>query len=106
KEGVYPNPSKTAGDFQFWSSDANTFKGDFFRIKQMQLGYTLPEKLTKKALISNLRFYVSMDDYFTFTKYFGLDPETASTNSTSGGGLDWGSYPTMQKITFGINLTF
>ena len=106
KEGVYPHPSKTAGDFQFWSSDANTFKGDFFRIKQMQLGYTLPEKLTKKALISNLRFYVSMDDYFTFTKYFGLDPETASTNSTSGGGLDWGSYPTMQKITFGINLTF
>ncbi len=106
KEGVYPNPSKTAGDLRFWSSDANAFKGDFFRIKQMQLGYSLPQRLTKKALISNLRFYVSMDDYFTFTNYFGFDPETASTNSTSGGGLDWGSYPTMQKITFGINLTF
>ena len=47
-----------------------------------------------------------MDDYFTFTKYFGLDPETASTNSTTGGGLDLGSYPTMQKLILGIKLTF
>ena len=103
---AYPHPSKTLGNMQFWSSSANIFKGDFFRIKQLQLGYTLPSKITKKAAISNLRFYVSMDDYFTFTKYPGLDPETASTNSSTGGGIDWGSYPTMQKIILGVNLTF
>ena len=72
----------------------------------MQLGYTLPSNLTRKAAISNLRVYVSLDDFITFTKYPGLDPETASTNNTSGSGLDWGSYPTMQKVVFGINLTF
>ena len=106
KDGYYPNPAKTSGRFDFWSSSANVFKGDYFRIKQMQLGYTLPANLTKKAAISNLRFYVSLDDFFTFTKYPGLDPETASTNNTSGSGLDWGSYPTMQKVVLGVNLTF
>ena len=49
---------------------------------------------------------MSLDDYITFTKYPGLDPETASVNSSSGTGVDWGSYPTMQKIVLGINLTF
>ena len=106
KNGTYPHPSKTVGNYQFWSSNANLFKGDFFRIKQMQLGYTLPSKLTKKAAISNLRLYVSLDDFFTFTNYIGLDPETASTNSSSGAGLDWGSYPTMKKMLLGVNITF
>ena len=106
KDGYYPSPELTSGKFEFWSSSANIFKGDYFRIKQIQLGYTLPENITKKAAISNLRFYVSLDDFFTFTKYPGLDPETASTNNTSGSGLDWGSYPTMQKVVLGVNLTF
>ena len=106
ENGTYPHPSKTVGNFQFWSSTANLFKGDFFRIKQMQLGYTVPAKITKKAAISNLRIFASLDDFFVITKYPGLDPETASTNSTSGSGLDWGSYPTMQKVLFGVNLTF
>ena len=104
--GTLPHPAKVQGDYKYWSSTANLFKGDFFRIKQLQLGYTLPSKLTKKAAISNLRLYVSLDDFFTFTSYPGLDPETASTNNNSGAGLDWGSYPTMQKLVLGVNLTF
>ncbi len=106
ENGTYPHPSKTVGKWEFWSSSANVFKGDYFRIKQIQLGYTLPESITKKALMKQLRVYMSLDDFFTFTKYPGLDPETASTNSTSGSGLDWGSYPTMQKVIFGVNITF
>ena len=106
ESGNYPKPSETVGNYQFWSSSANVFKGNYFRIKQMQFGYTLPSRITKKASISNLRFYVSLDDYFTFTKYPGLDPETASMNNGSGAGLDFGSYPTMQKILLGVNITF
>ena len=104
--GKLPHPSKVVGNYIYWSSTANLFKGDYFRIKQLQLGYTLPARITRKVAISNLRFYVSLDDFFTFTKYPGLDPETASTNNTSGAGLDWGSYPTMQKLILGVNLTF
>jgi len=106
-KGTMPHPEKIlAFDHPFWSSTGNLFKGDFFRIKQLQLGYTLPSSLTRKASISNLRFYVSLDDFFTLTSYPGLDPETASTNNTSGAGLDWGSYPTMRKLILGVNLTF
>jgi TonB-linked SusC/RagA family outer membrane protein len=104
--GRWPDPSKIYGDYKFWSSTANVFKGDYFRIKQMQFGYTLPSRITKKAAISNLRFYVSLDDYFTFSKYPGLDPETATMNNSTGAGLDFGSYPTMQKILLGVNITF
>ena len=106
EKGEYPHPATTQGNFNFYSSSANIFKGDFFRIKQIQLGYTLPSKLTKKAAISNLRLFVSLDDYFIFTKYPGLDPETAAINSSSGAGLDWGGYPTMKKMLLGVNLTF
>ena len=105
--GYMPHPSKTvAADTEFWSSTGNLFKGDFLRIKQLQLGYTLPSKLTKKAAISNLRFYVSLDDFFTITSYPGMDPETANVSNSSGAGVDWGSYPTMRKLVLGVNLTF
>ena len=91
---------------EFWSSSAVVFPGDYFKIKQIQLGYTLPEKLTKRIMISNLRFYVSMDDWFVFTKYPGFDPETASTGSSTGMGLDKGSYPNAKKLMFGVNVSF
>jgi TonB-linked SusC/RagA family outer membrane protein len=105
--GSIPHPEKIySPDAPFWSSTGNLFSGNFFRIKQLQLGYTIPSQITKMAAISNLRLYVSLDDFFTITNYPGLDPETASTNNFSGAGLDWGSYPTMKKLVLGVNLTF
>ena len=59
----------------------------------------------KKGIIENLRAYVSLDDFFTFTSYPGLDPEIAS-RSGNNVGLDAGAYPTMRKMTFGLNVTF
>ena len=91
---------------EFWSSSAVVFRGDFFKIKQIQLGYTLPKKWLNRIFIDNLRVYASMDDWFVFTKYPGFDPETASTGSTSGMGLDKGSYPNAKKLMFGVNISF
>lgn len=106
KAGTMPDPKSVYNEWTFWSSSALAFKGDFFKIKQLQLGYTLPEKLTNKVAVSNLRLYVSFDDFFTFTKYPGMDPETATTSSHNGMGFDFGTYPTMKKVVFGVNLTF
>ena len=102
----FPESKQVATKWEFFSSSAAVFDGSFFKIKQIQLGYTLPQQITKKALISDLRFFVSLDDFFTFTKYPGADPETASLNSTSSRGVDSGSYPTTKKVVFGVNLTF
>ena len=103
-----PDPSKVATSWKFWSSSAAMFSGAYFKIKQMQLGYTLPASLTQRLLINRLRCYVSLDDYFTFTKYPGTDPETAtaSNNSASAAGYDNGTYPQARKVIFGINVTF
>ena len=102
----YPDMKQVAQSWDYWSSSACVFDGSYFKIKQIQLGYTLPRKLTQKVFISDLRFFVSLDDYFTFTKYPGADPETASLNSSTSRGVDSGSYPTTKKMLFGVNLTF
>ena len=101
-----PSLDKIYNDVTFWSSSATMFKGDYFKIKQIQLGYTLPRTFSKKFYISNMRAYVSMDDWFVFTKYPGFDPETATTGSSTGRGLDKGSYPNAKKLLIGVNISF
>ena len=86
-------------------SSAMVFDGSYFKIKQIQLGYTLPKKLTNKIAISNARVYISLDDFVTFTSYKGFDPE-ASANSTSGMGIDKGAYPMSKKLVLGFNIDF
>ncbi len=101
-----PTIDKIWDQTDFWSSDATMFKGDYFKIKQIQLGYSLPKKWLNKIFISSMRIYASMDDWFVITNYPGFDPETASTGGTSGRGLDKGSYPNAKRLLFGVNISF
>ena len=104
--GKFPEPAKVSGDMNFWGSTAGVFDGSFFKIRQIQLGYTVPQVWTKKILINQLRMFVSLDDYFTFTSYPGMDPETATSGSASGRGVDIGAYPSMRKLMLGVNVSF
>ena len=92
-----PNENYRVSDY--WLEDAS-----FLRARNIQLGYTLPSNITKKAFISRLRFYAQVENAFTLTKYSGCDPEV------SGGfrevGVDRGVYPQNRTYTFGLNLTF
>ncbi len=98
-------PRANAGSYTDWmQSSANVYKGNYFKIKQIQLGYTLPKKVSEVLHISNLRVYGSLDDFFVFTKYPGFDPEVAGIGNALG--VDMGAYPTSRKIVFGVNLTF
>ena len=99
-------PAVKYWDQQTFSSTLNLFDGSFFKIKQIQLGYTLPRKLLNKVNVSNLRLFVSLENYFTFTSYPGLDPETATANTASSIGIDMGTYPTAKQLIFGVNLSF
>lgn len=65
---------------------------------------TLPKNLLKQVGLSNLRLYCSLDDFFTFTKYPGFDPEFTSTGNAMG--LDMGSYPSSKKVVLGLNVVF
>ena len=85
------------------------FSGAYFKIKQIQLGYTLPKELLSKVYISRLRVFASLENFITFSKYPGLDPEAANANNSytfSSLGIDNGTYPTAKQVIFGVNLTF
>ena len=99
----YPHPDPI-GDTASRNSSMWLKSGSYFKIKQIQLGYTLPSSFTKKIAISRLRVYVSLDNFFCITPYWGMDPEAVS--GTSGIGMDNGDYPTPKTLTFGANLSF
>jgi hypothetical protein len=100
-----PPLEKVAGSSTFWTSDAAVYDGSYFKIKQIQLGYTLPTNIVKKAFMQNVRAYLSLDDFFTFTKYPGLDPETV-TSKYNAPGIDDAAYPNMRKFVLGVSVTF
>ena len=103
----YKYPKPDVNDKFYRTSNMRVYDASFFKIKQIQLGYTLPRKLTKKIAMNSLRAYVSLDDWFTFTKYPGLDPETSHAGSSASGlGIDYGSYPISRKLVFGVNVSF
>ncbi|MEO6228994.1 MAG: TonB-dependent receptor [Ferruginibacter sp.] len=76
--------------------------GDYFRIKVLQLGYTLPKSLLTKAHLQKVRVYVSGNNLVTFTNYTGFDPEIGGGSY----GIDRGFYPQARSFTAGLNLTF
>lgn len=92
-------------------SDRFLEKGDFIRLRQVQLGYTLPMMITRKAHIEKLRFYVSGENLLTWTNYSGIDPDfsarsTTSLSSVMSTGLDMQIYPFTRSFIVGLQLTF
>lgn len=104
KSGTVPRAGANNMD-KYQISDALVYDGSYFKIKQIQLGYSLPKNLLKKVFVNNLRLYASLDDFFTFTKYPGFDPEAAA-NATAGMGIDKGAYPCSKKVVLGFNIEF
>ena len=99
-------PRAGANDIEkYVDSSAIIYDGSYFKIKQIQLGYTLPKNLLSKVGISHTRVYASLDDFFTFSSYPGFDPEAAA-NATTGMGVDKGAYPTSKKVVLGFNIEF
>ncbi len=88
-------------------SDRMVENGSYFRIKQIQLGYTLPKSWTSKAYIKSARIYGSIDNLYTFTKYSGLDPEIFGAFSDPlYAGVDMVNYPQPRTFSVGLNVTF
>lgn len=78
--------------------------GDYLKLTNMTLGYTYDFK--KSAYIKNIRFYGSVDNLFTITKYKGADPELGSNNFWTAGVDSRDKYPTVRSFTVGMNVTF
>lgn len=81
--------------------------GSFLRLKNLTVGYTLPEAWTRKFFVQKLRVYFSAQNLFVVTGYSGYDPEVSmrATNPMTPS-LDWGAYPKSKVFTCGLDLTF
>lgn len=80
-------------------------KGDFLRLNNLTVGYTLPADLLKRVKISNFRVFATAQNLFTITNYSGFSPEFLSGNPLEAG-LELNTYPTTRTIAFGVNLGF
>ena len=80
--------------------------GSYLRLNTITLGYTLPKSLTRKAKIENLRFYVTLNNIHTFTKYSGYDPEVSTSGSAINQGVDSSSFPRTKGCVIGVNMNF
>ncbi len=110
------NPSNSIPRATIGTLPASTYfleSGNFFRINNITLGYTLPKPFLTKAKFQNLRIYVTTQNPFTFTKYSGFTPELAppintlsSTPSTTNAGIEQAIYPSTRSLSGGINFSF
>ncbi|WP_276879058.1 TonB-dependent receptor [Bacteroides heparinolyticus] len=86
-------------------SDRYVENGSYLRLRNVQIGYTLPSSLVKKVMLQNVRIHLSGQNLFTISDYSGIDPEVGQSTSLSRG-IDYGIYPQSRIITGGINITF
>lgn len=78
------------------SSTLHLYKGDYFKLKNLTIGYTLPKNITNRVYTENIRVYVSGENLLTFTKFPGQDPEVGA----------YPRYTTLRQWAFGVNVTF
>ena len=95
-DGSIPNPKNTVN---YYVSDRFLESGNYFRLKDLQIGYTLPKSILGTKGIKSCRFYAQCSNVFTITNYSGFDPEVS-------GGVDYGNYPQSRTFIFGVNLTY
>jgi hypothetical protein len=84
-------------------SDFYVEDASYLRIQNVQLGYTANESLTSRLGMDSLRMYLSVNNLFTFTNYYGFDP-SASSGSPIGAGIDKGFYPVSRSFLLGLNI--
>ncbi|MFC4209598.1 SusC/RagA family TonB-linked outer membrane protein [Pedobacter lithocola] len=106
---LIPSAYAGASDLEFASSSYYIQNGSFVRLKNLQIGYSIPTAKTfgSKVAINRFRVYVSATNLFTITKYTGMDPEVSQiTDTFSAPGVDQGVYPTPRQFLIGINVGF
>lgn len=97
-DAKYPRLLRNTDNRNDIASTAWVYKRDYLRVKNVQLGYTLPASLSRKFFVDKLRFFVSVDNLYTFTEWPGWDPEIGQGQAAQ-------NYPTTRITTFGINIT-
>lgn len=95
-DSTYPILRNNANGKNNIASDAFVHNAAYFRCKNIQLGYTIPQHITRKFFVENLKVYASIDNLFTLTDFPGLDPEVGANVG----------YPAVRQYSVGLNISF
>lgn len=96
----HPNPISGGNLLSNRTSSRYLEDGSYLRLRNVQLGYSMPESFTKSLGISHLGLYLSGDNLLTFTGYTGMDPEVGADGFASS------AYPVSRRFTLGVNISF
>ncbi|MDO6517000.1 SusC/RagA family TonB-linked outer membrane protein [Zobellia uliginosa] len=105
-------PRNTQSDpgFNRRPSDFYLENGAYFRLKNMQIGYTVPSEISERMMMTKLRIYGSATNLFTLTDYTGYYPEvgrnTRSSRRIFSSGVDESAYPTARTVQLGVQISF
>lgn len=99
----YPRMYAEATDNNM-ASDRFIEDGSFLRLKNLQLGYTLPQEISRKFFVERLRVYLSAQNLWTITKYKGYDPDIVGGVFSQG--IDGGHFPNARQFTAGLQVSF
>ncbi len=80
--------------------------GSYLKIKNITLSYNITHPALRKANIARIQPYITLDNMITFTNYSGYDPEMSQYTSATSMGVDWGTYPCVRSVVFGVNIDF
>ena len=88
-------------------SDRFVEDGSYLRIQNVSLGYDLPSKMFGNSIFTKARFYINVQNLYTFTKYTGFDPALGNLDqNVTLSGIDLGRYPVPRTTSLGVNLEF
>ncbi|WP_439695809.1 TonB-dependent receptor [Mucilaginibacter sp. AW1-7] len=99
-----PRLSLDRANDNYRTSDLFVESGNYFSLKNVTLGYTLPLTWSKKAALKSVKLYASGQNVFMITKYKGYTPELGYTNGNLQRGVDVAQYPSVRTITFGVTV--
>jgi hypothetical protein len=86
-------------------SDFYVEKGNFLRLRNLQIGCSLPKRWIEKAKMQEVKVYITTNNLFTITNYRGFDPDIGTSGWILDTGIDKGFYPNNRSIGVGINVT-
>ena len=104
--GTLPRLSLLDANYNMRASDAWVKNGDFLKISNVQVGYTLPKSLVNKMLLQSVRVYLAASNLFTFSSYNKYGDPECGQGSVLVTGLDTGRYPSPRTFSFGLNVQF
>ncbi len=97
---------KASGSYSSISSTRWVEDGTYYRLKNVSLGYNIPNSAIERIGVDKLRVYVSGQNLLTITDYTGYNPDVSYRDSNTSLGLDYGSYPSTRSYTLGVNIIF